>query len=58
MLVYLRGKAMKDFWDEDVHNCDMLIVDYVDGEYIVRPERIGIMKEWNFLSPVDNSGKK
>ncbi|MBQ6622122.1 MAG: histidine phosphatase family protein [Mogibacterium sp.] len=51
MLVYLRGKDMKDFWDEDVHNCDLIRVDLVGDDYVVHPDRIGIIHSWDFFSP-------
>ena len=44
MLLYFRGKELKDFWDEDVHNCDLMIVDLVDGEYVVREEKVEVAK--------------
>ncbi len=45
MLVYFRNKPLKDFWNEDVHNCDLQLVDLVDGEYVIRDERIAVEKK-------------
>ena len=45
MLLYFRHKELKNFWDEDVHNCDLMIVDCIDGEYVVRDEKIAVEKK-------------
>ena len=45
MLVYFRNKPLKDFWNEDVHNCDLQLVDLVDGEYVIHDERIAVEKK-------------
>ncbi len=44
MLLYFRGKKLQDFWDEDVHNCDLMMVDLVDGKYVVRDEKVEVAK--------------
>ena len=45
MLLYFRHKQLKDFWDEDVHNCDLQLVDLVKGEYVLRDKRIAVEKK-------------
>lgn len=42
MLLLFKNKQLRDFWDEDVHNCDLTIVDLTDGRYTVEPEKIKI----------------
>lgn len=45
MLLYFRHKQLKAFWDEDVHNCDLQLVDLVNGEYVLQDKRIAVEKK-------------
>lgn len=42
MLSYLRGKSIEDFWDEDVGNCDVIEVDLIGNEFVVRDDKISL----------------
>lgn len=42
MLLALEHKELKDFWNEDVHNCDLIPLDLVDGTFVVSKERVSV----------------
>ncbi|MBR0374294.1 MAG: histidine phosphatase family protein [Mogibacterium sp.] len=39
MLLMLENKDLKDFWDVDVHNCDVLVFELRDGRFHVTDEK-------------------
>lgn len=42
ILAAIRDKDLEYFWDENVGNCDIYIIDVVDGEFLIRDEKLSI----------------
>ena len=42
VLAAIRDKDIEYFWDENVGNCDITFIDVVDGEFLIRDEKLTV----------------
>lgn len=56
MLLALEHKELKDFWNEDVHNCDLIPLDLVDGTFVVSKERVSVAHPADHLPSDEKTG--